>query len=605
MPAYQFGKYGECPDYRGGYTVTAKSLEAAVKVFKVSVLFPENYVHKSFYDTCKNSYELDRYVLHGLKPDAKIFIYERVDKENHHTEWPKVGEVLLSDCINVNYSELIPTPKMLTASPLEKPEEVTSQQLAVIGDSSILPTSTKHQLRRIHDQVNLERARLKGMLAELNDSMKALEKEITRKQKALYAFETLLGVREEVIQLVKGQDAPEEEPLTLYQQLLFMDEELGIWEAGGIDVRNIEDFDAWISKHYKQLIPSVKSVTAWRVRRKDKRYCEEAFDNFMLNLEYGTRMTYFLIRNGDNLYRIWSDVTVQDTLFPAADEYQKILERSDFRAWAEEDVKKLHEKYMYGLIAIQGLIVRTDIFGTKLREHVNFLTGDLGDRIQLIYDADRSHWLASGMSWKDFLVRNQATIQQGSRVILDWYSIFPSGYFIKDGYVRTQPFRPENAPDRKEIYIIEDTYESRYDGRTFIIRYAPKDIIYSRWSWDSHERKNRVPFRVSADELLNVDEITLPQIEYYLKSRIDREDYLSMLPALFTVKALKEQEAALEIEFAKLMLRALGFEQGSVYIIDVLDAINWWKLKNKWKRGLTKDDAKAWRMIKRRLQNRI
>lgn len=33
-------------------------------------------------------------------------------------------------------------------------------------------------------------------------------------------------------------------------------------------------------------------------------------------------------------------------------------------------------------------------------------------------------------------------------------------------------------------------------------------------------------------------------------------------------------------------------------------AVTWWKLKNKWKRAVTKDEAKAVRMILRKLQNK-
>jgi hypothetical protein len=34
----------------------------------------------------------------------------------------------------------------------------------------------------------------------------------------------------------------------------------------------------------------------------------------------------------------------------------------------------------------------------------------------------------------------------------------------------------------------------------------------------------------------------------------------------------------------------------------VCEAISWWKLKNKWKRGIMSDDSKALRMIIKRLE---
>ena len=35
------------------------------------------------------------------------------------------------------------------------------------------------------------------------------------------------------------------------------------------------------------------------------------------------------------------------------------------------------------------------------------------------------------------------------------------------------------------------------------------------------------------------------------------------------------------------------------------ESMRWWKIKNKWKRGLKKDDAKAFRMIGARLKKQF
>ena len=63
------------------------------------------------------------------------------------------------------------------------------------------------------------------------------------------------------------------------------------------------------------------------------------------------------------------------------------------------------------------------------------------------------------------------------------------------------------------------------------------------------------------------------------KEEDEEYDFLLMVSAQFTDK--KPQEELLSM--AK-------------------DAMLWWKLKNKWKRGLKKDDAKAFRMIGARLK---
>lgn len=58
-----------------------------------------------------------------------------------------------------------------------------------------------------------------------------------------------------------------------------------------------------------------------------------------------------------------------------------------------------------------------------------------------------------------------------------------------------------------------------------------------------------------------------------------------------------------EKEFVKMTIGELQKEGCSVDEKDVWSAIDWWKNKVIWKRPITKDDAKALRMIKSKLKN--
>ena len=64
---------------------------------------------------------------------------------------------------------------------------------------------------------------------------------------------------------------------------------------------------------------------------------------------------------------------------------------------------------------------------------------------------------------------------------------------------------------------------------------------------------------------------------------------------------MKKEEETLENEFVKL-IHGIP-EMAETSISEIKDAIKWWKLKNKWKRDLMKDDAKALRMITRALKS--
>jgi len=70
-----------------------------------------------------------------------------------------------------------------------------------------------------------------------------------------------------------------------------------------------------------------------------------------------------------------------------------------------------------------------------------------------------------------------------------------------------------------------------------------------------------------------------------------------MIPLLQEVKKWKLEEIEREKEFVKLVIGRNNTTENKVW-----EAIKWWKLKNKWKRGVDSDDAKALRMIERRIK---
>jgi len=58
-----------------------------------------------------------------------------------------------------------------------------------------------------------------------------------------------------------------------------------------------------------------------------------------------------------------------------------------------------------------------------------------------------------------------------------------------------------------------------------------------------------------------------------------------------------------EKEFVRMTVEELFRENIIVNEEKVWEAVNWWKNKVIWKRPITKDDAKALRMIKSKLKN--
>jgi hypothetical protein len=568
----------------------ARSLEHAIKIFKATELFPEQYVDKKFrernvegnYDY-KYDDDLSREI-YKFKPGALIYIYDN--------QWKKLGSVSLEECINVDYQTLIPSVPLLEAPRMDSDQE-NKEILPVIGsDKAVAQMGTKLALREAHDTLMRKRAELERLTSEIRHSLEVIHKELKQKQKVLYILELFMGIREEVIEIKEGVTAPDDTSLTLFQQVLYMDEEVGIWDNGeGIDFRDIGMFDEWIAKEYKRFLYQPKSICVFKVRRKEKDYGDPII-NFHFNTE--NKKSYFVIRNGEQVCRIWSDVTIGDRLFPTKKEYQNLYE--EWKNWSEDQIKEKlqdhHESYLYGLLAIQGLLERTEVLGSEFRKHINLMRPDgiPEEWVNFVRDDEPEFWLTDGRpAWKDYIKANAETIGIGSRVVLSTREYYFS--LTKDDVWRSYPFRPGSPPSRNQIYIIDALADKGlYHGETYIIHYFPQD-------W--RKRKRRVCFRLYPSEILNFDKITLEDAEYYESNRLYRKDYLSILPTLHWIKLIRKEEQSLEFEFTKFIAGKLGWDESGYP--EIRKEINHWKLKNKWKRDLTMDEAKAVRMILKKL----
>jgi len=603
-----FGK----PTTHDSVVLEAKNKEHAIKLFKVSELFPEKCVDLKLCKDRDYDNNLDRYNYTFKIDNPKIYIYSR---NNNDQDWKKIGYVFLKECIEVDYRNLIPQVNLLESPTDIKQEEPEETLPVIINAKTVSHVSSKTELRAKHDELARRTAELEAMVSELNEAMCVLHAEIKQKQKVIYIIETYLGIHEEVVQIADGISAPEETPLTLYQQKLYMDEEVGIWDDSdgqGLDFQQIEEFDKWIAKHYEKFVYEPLSIVVWQIRRNSKKYVD-LWSNIQFNALNKT--TYFLIRNGKKLYRIWSDVSVGDLLFPKKDEYVSLLEKE--KEWGEDRAKEKlqlrHESYLYGLIAIQGMIERTDVLGTRLRQQrVNLLNpqGNPDELVKFIRDAETEYWIGDGQPrWNEFLKANQATICLGSRICLATEK-YGFDLYRKDGDGwRCAPFHPGCLPQRDHCYQVEAFKNESKDeyfphSTSILIRYHSGDCIgWDPYSYKEVMRKRRVPWFLYSDEVINFDEITLEQADYYMKSRLNRGDYLRILPTLHWVRRVKLREKELEKEFMKMIAGQLKFELTDNNKTKIQKAIDWWKLKNKWKRAITIKESTATRMILRRLKN--
>lgn len=264
---------------------------------------------------------------------------------------------------------------------------------------------------------------------------------------------------------------------------------------------------------------------------------------------------------------------------------------------------------------MQGIIERTPCFPDNAADTNIFSREGYEGKIRFIYDATLKYQLPTDVKpfW-EWMQDLNASIKEGSRIYYcdampfnsehSWHKRFFKMSYQKDSY--NLPKSPHSGI--YQVYFEKLTKEQKKWSSTpdevLYIKYNPKDTRYS-WS-DWGERKNNLSllFEPSDHCIIHwdaLDRYQLPKLEFYLHTRIGRSQYLRYMKILYEIMLEKRKEIAVEDDFIRLCLRMANMDEEIMFKAGV-KAMEWWKLKNKWKRALSKDDAKALRMIVSKLE---
>jgi hypothetical protein len=463
--------------------------------------------------------------------------------------------------------------------------------------------------------VELIRRTMEAKRERLSQIASSMRESLTVMQKVIGALELYLGVYEEITQIRDGMSAPEDEPIHLRQLILYMDEECGDPRPNrktgqpGIDFASVEDFDEWLLKddHLDKMMPEQKGIVAICPSRQKREYDKNPFWNAELNAR--NRMTYLLIRNGQRVYRIWTSTMISDRLYPGDDEMEKLIATVQEHGRHWRDGREAADKdfsYKRNALLLQGIVDRTDVF--KPMTHIPNLFDPATYLGLIIFVRDGELALHTGREYYNaWHERINAGIKRGSRIVLagvSWYRVGKSHRFARSyGSWRSETDSSPQGPSAG-VYTVEDIEpdKDRPGQELLVIYYNPGDQVWygSGWEYDPHPRKNRLSFRVQRNEwfVLNYDQISLDDVEYYIASRIERKDYLEVLSTLWAIREARLEEIEYERQLVKLIVGRQECNERAVW-----QAIEWWKIKNVWKRPIGKDDSLALRMIEKRLKH--
>lgn len=506
----------------------------------------------------------------------------------------------------------------------------TRREQMVIGveRTKLRVAETRNSIQLFLSGVAAKKARLEILLKEqeaLFAALSGLSGLVKRLNRIIFVLNVYLGHNEEIIQIAEGTPAPADTKISVRQLVLFADEECAISaEEGGIDWESLDEFDRWVTNpvNLQQVLPEPKGILALKPRRKDKDYGDDSIVSGMMNAR--NKKTYFLIRNGENIFRIASEVEVGDYLFAPAGEFERLFTeleigagiriplRPGSRDFAEAMQKADEKARMYGMVAllIQGLIDRTDIFRPFLFDDINILDVARHEQhIAYIRDGERA-LLTGRPKFGKWLGELRRQVDVGQRIV----GIFNMyGWGLERGRDdRCYRLTPPNAPFPRNnaLHTVE-----RRDASGYYILYERSDRQWEKYDdpvpnkpgW-VYKRQREVGYKKRASCLIEPDDgffipfdlVTTEDVRFYLGNRTDRQAYTQLFPLLKMVLRLKEEERREEEPFRKLLVGQIMREHKATLEeaeAEIDGLVSWFKGKVRQYRSLRKDDSKALRMI--------
>lgn len=464
---------------------------------------------------------------------------------------------------------------------------------------------------KIQKRMAYKGKRLHALLKEQETAvaaqMKKFQEQIAVMKEISWTISIFMGSEEKIVCVKGGAPAPEGTIITIRQLVLYCDEEsLIAADDGGMDFENLDEFDEWIKdpKHIQQVAPDPKCVVALKVRRHDKHYCDSPWLNSMMNEE--NRYTYFLVRNGERIYRIATELSVGETLFPVSTEFDEMFlvdnHHRDPRKRTKERMEPGSDAYMKAMkqasarerhyfriiLFLHALTMRTPVFNPLPPEGINLIDRKASEKyLRYVYDAEKLLPTGRLPFWQWQRELNEK-LEVGHRIVGVFDLFGDSVGYIKSDDSRITP-RRANRPDNLTLHTIE-----RREKNALVILYKRTE------SYGEYNKRAACRLYRNDRFIINYDLATVDEMEFYLASRTDRVDYISLVPLLQTAIKMKRREAKAEAPFRKLLIGEIA-KAHNVKIAEAAssidDLISWWKFKNREYRALSKDDAKALRMI--------
>lgn len=504
-----------------------------------------SYKERDYYQDCLKSYHtsLSEPLQDLLKNQENITVaikdlpsYFKDDNARLMTLYGKTY-LVLKDCLEHQASnELMVTNANALQVQQEKLEDKKKALKNFTDDSlkedldviNALKAQMEAQIKTLYENQSLKLATLQEQIAKYEHDLFIMRTDLT-------AYEYRQGLGVNMTTLKQGQLAPREQPLTIYQKLIFLDEDLPRLTAlYDTTSQSLEDALKSSDALLEHFCPSNKAIVFLKQRHSQGTY---ELNNTVMRFIQNTMPNHIsmLIRNGDNVWLTWLDdknVRLNDNSFGSKASQEDLtidllksrhylnnillgfLERGDYLQLDHPVSNLFEDKGILFATADNQIVDTTYLTLSEVLDSVNRYNNP-GDPIYL-FNAIRDSRTNVGRGIETYRGRGENGLTDGA--------------FVDDGY------HTINGID-----ILNDMNQHVY-------------IQATRRAWDT----NKVNLYIEADEYINLKFLTSSLIDYYIQSKRIGDltntrryvDYVHMLPILFDIKAIllkQEKEDRLHI----------------------------------------------------------
>lgn len=490
--------------------------------------------------------------------------------------------------------------------------ETTGNELAVMGMNQLaLKTNYTDAIEQLEKTANFEDAAFETQLAEIENlkaqmeakisamyemqaqMMSELQAKIKKYQHELLvmrtdltAFEYRHGLTIDFTRITSGECAPVEQPIVVYQKLIYLDEDLPRLESlYDVDAGSLEVALKHSPALLEHICPTNKGVSFLKMRNSSGKF---ALDNTVMKFVEDTMPNEvgILVRNGENTWLTWLDsekVSFSQDSFASVSSQEK-----------EPSVKLIQSRY-YVFSIILGLIERGEMLQL---DHVP--VDVFSDPSIILSNADSQITDSTYIELGDLLYTlNDYSKPEDPIFVLNSFTD-QAKYHSYYGGGTTERGRGDNA-------LTNDTSVKRGVNKIRGIDYF-SDFTYRfyvagvKGRHFGREAKISPSLYIENDEFINIKFLTSSLIDYYIHTkRIGRVsnsgryvNYSHMLPILFEIK---EELEKLEKE-DRLYIVAKDYDLNlltSFKIIHDVRVVTEYQAKrySKWVQSLT-DDEKAY-----------